>query len=109
MEAIKAYIKLHYELAEMFNNDPALQRAELVKYYDYHGTPVTSADLLTIEIEDMQLITAERAKNEIDQMGQSIIDIAEFYKSIGAVEQDTIDAIMKNIDPTVLKELLGIQ
>ncbi len=67
---------------------------------------VSSADL-TIEINDMRLITTADAKAGVDQVGQSIVDIAEFYKSIGAVEQDTIDSIKKNIDTTLLKEILG--
>lgn len=107
LDALKSYLRLHYELAEKFNADPALQQAELVKYYEYHGTPVTSADLLTIEINDMHLITFDEAKAEIDTMGQSIIDIAEFYKKIGAVEQETIDTIKDNIDTTLLEEVLG--
>lgn len=107
MDAVKAYLKLHYELADMFTADPTLQQAELVKYYAFHGTPVSSADLLTIEINDMRLITTADAKTGVDQVGQSVIDIAEFYKSIGTVEQDSIDLIKKNIDTTMLKEILG--
>lgn len=109
MEAVKAYLRLHYELADMFNNDPALQQAELVKYYEYHGTPVKSADLLTIEINAMRLTSTDDAKSGVASLGQSVLDIAEFYKKIGTVEQATIDQIKANIDASVVQEVLGIK
>lgn len=108
MDIIAKYLKVFYEIADMFAADVDFEVTELQKYYTAMGKTVPNPEeMLKMEAINNPLMTSEKALADAEKMADSCVKIAEFYVEYGTVEEPAIQSVKDSVDNSIVKKALG--
>ena len=99
---IVAYVKLMYEVFDMFMANPELCAEWSVKWQAVNGNTLTMENARR-EVKSRPFMTSSQAKTAA--VGQTIYEMAVFFNQIGNLEKDGLDRIPANLRSDIIKKV----
>ena len=107
-EEIKIFLKVMHGVVDMMAEDPELRKTAMTDYYDAVGN-VTTPEHLDYELQQNVLLDTESLTADDYFMGDGMYSVAEFYVGTGTIAEEDLPNVLKNIDPSLLSEALGVE
>jgi len=103
-DQIVAFVRVLHQVHDLFASNPELAAEWSVKWQALNGN--------TVPIENARREVAARpfptsARARVTPVGQTMYDVAEFFNSIGNLEDDELARIKPNLRDDVIKRALG--
>lgn len=106
-EDVVLFLKAMYRAAEELENNPDIRKEFSLKFYNDNGKPTTE-EAIDKEIASRRYVTKEYMQSDDYVMGYGMVGTGKFFASIGTIEESQVDNVVKSIDPSLIKDALGI-
>lgn len=104
-DIIKSCLELILKADAEMEADSNVKKQTLANWYSANGSTVDESSL-DQEITK-RLYTAEDLKAMEEPVGATLINVSEFYATIGNIETEQVDVVKGNIDGTLIGEILA--
>jgi NitT/TauT family transport system substrate-binding protein len=104
-DQIVAYVKVMYEVFDMFVANQELLAEWSVKWQASNGTTLTIENARR-EVQSRPFMTSAQAKTA--PVGDTIYEMAAFFNSIGNLEADGLAKVKPNLRSDVIKKVFGL-
>ena len=104
MPEIVKYVRIMYEVFDMFTADPELFAEWSVKWQAANGATV-KIENARLEVAARPFVTTEMAKTM--PVGETIYDMAVFFNQIGTLEDEDLAKVRPNLTDEVIKKVFA--
>ena len=99
-DVIVKYIKLMYEVGDMFIKDPELIAQTAVAFQKENGATI-SIENARREVAARHFVSSEQAKTM--PVGEGLNDMAQFFVSTGSLEEEQAELVREGLIPDIIK------
>ncbi len=99
-DTIAKYVKLMYEIQDMFIKDPELIAQTAVAFQKENGATIRIENA-RLEVAARPFITAEKAKTMA--IGEGLYEMAKFFVKSGSLEESQLELVKKGMVDEVIK------
>ncbi len=101
------FLKGMYKAAEELQADPNLRNEFALQFYAENGKPADEADV-KMETEIRPFVVPADYETAEYQLGSGLLQVGNFFASIGTIEEDQVQFIEEAINVQPLQDALGI-
>ena len=101
------FLKGMYKAAEELQADPNLRKECALQFYAENGKPADEADV-KMETEIRPFVVPADYETAEYQLGSGLLQVGNFFASIGTIEEDQVQFIEEAINVQPLQDALGI-
>lgn len=102
------FLKGMYKASEELQKNPEIRKEFSLKFYNDNGK-TTSEEAIDQEVKSRTYVTPDYMKKPDYVMGYGMVNTGKFFASIGTIEESQAENVKKAIDPTLIKDALGIE
>lgn len=106
-EEIKIFLQVVHGIVDDMAADTELRKSAMTDFYKTVGND-TTPEHLEYELQQNVLLDTKKMAADDYYVGDGMYSVAEFYVTTGAIDEDNLPNVLKNIDTSLTSEALGI-
>lgn len=107
-EEIKIFLQVVHGIVDDMSADSELRKKAMTDFYKTVGND-TTPEHLEYELQQNILLDTKKMAADDYYVGDGMYSVAEFYVTTGAIDEDNLPNVLKNIDTSLTSEALGFE
>lgn len=107
-EEIKIFLQVVHGIVDDMAADSELRKKAMTDFYKTVGND-TTPEHLEYELQQNILLDTKKMAADDYYVGDGMYSVAEFYVTTGAIDEDNLPNVLKNIDTSLTSEALGFE